>query len=368
MSLQPLYFSGASQLRERQFIQPHLGNSKGSLANQLATDTTTLGATTSRVGIITQAPATGDLDAILLRVHTITLAGTQDLRVRVEGVSSDGVPDGVVVATATPVTEAVATTGAFVAEFPVPPALIGGQFISIVIERAGTCEFQLSLSGTTSANAAIIGDPSKTNFPNVATYSSSTWTRSSSGTTPILPFHWVRIASRWRNCGFIFPLKAEPMQVTIPASTEAGIAITPVHDIALAGLRVWMDIGGASPSGSGYFRLYDSDGTSVLRSVNFYETFRSNAFGGVVTIRWGSVRLRKGTRYYIRITGPTDWTIAAVASGNETSAQGDLRQGVFGHDVYLTSRVTAGSGAWASFDNTNAVMPFCGFVNAGNYQ
>lgn len=367
MAMQELYFSGASVLRRRAFCQPHIGNMRGAFPSVVSDGSQAFSATNPRQAIVFAAPAGGSLASVLFRVTNITVAGTYDLRVRIEGVTAaTGVPDGNVLASCPALAEA-ATTGAAILHFSPQATLVAGQFYALVFEQLGSAEFFLAVYGGT--NSAVCGEPSKANTPVWCTYTGAAWSRVVTGTTATIPFYWLRIGGVWNNCGFIYPLKSTPESATIPVGTEAGLGIIPVHDMALAGVRLWIDKGTSTgTAGFGYIRVYDSDGVTVLRTAAVEENAIANTNGGISNFFWDVVRLAKGRQYYIGVTGPSVWALGKVACGNETEPLGNLRQGIFGHDVWWTSRGAVGAGAWAALDTGNSSVPFVGFHNAGNYQ
>lgn len=368
MALTPLDFAPVKTLRRRWFCQPHIGNTRGGLG-AITSAGDTFNDTAPKWGITFVCPASGPLNGVLLRVYSIVTPGTQSFTVQLQGVTADGVPDNNIIATSNTLTEASATTGAFIAEFASPPTLTAGVTYSLVFVRGGTADFTLMLMGGTIAGA-LFGAPSAPNVPSLASATSSNVWSKSTITTATIPFHWLRIDGVWRNCGFIYPMKGEFQEQLITAGTEYGIAIVPVHDMASTGLRLWVDINETgSPATDGYFRIYDSDGTTVLRTTPLDESLRTSVTGGICNVFWPTTRLSAGKQYYIGITGAGNWKLQKLATGDETGAShGNLRQGVFGHNVWLTSRATVGSGAWTAINPSATEIPLVGFYNAGNYQ
>lgn len=304
-------------------LQPHIMWPKPIQAYQYSG--MTLDGTTTKNGYITIFPNTGTINNVLIRTRTVT--ASQTLKVSLQGVGTDGKPDGTILGGGT----AYGTQGSLVqatvytVALGAPLAVTRGVAVAVVIEWNGT-------AGNITMSQA---DGEVCNNFYTCTYAAAAWTIVSPGTVPVIGFEYTDGFHGFTT----YPLAAITGVAFNSSSTpdEIGVYIQNPTNIIACGAYVYVNKGNACT-----VKLYDS-ADNVLASQALVPGNRWNAALAFDYIYFASdVNILKGEIYRLTLVPDTTSNVTLLEYTMPSAAALDSLS--LGSAFTKTSRTNGG--AW----------------------
>jgi len=353
-------------LRKRGFNHPHVPNLRGgytltSSGNPFFhTNTNLLFSTTKGYAIIFEAPADGELEYVYYGVAYKASAPSYPttLTFRVQGITGEGIPNGVNNGGSAVGSNLTGNSGN-ISEFTTRPTLVRGNIYSLTI---------VDSNDTPNWNLMAAADLCSANFPNICnTTDRTTWLKDTLN-TKIIPALMLRISGAWvKVCTVIPPGPGSDLTFS-NTTTERGIAITPIHDIALEGVKTLCDLD--PDTNSWTISLYEGDSNTPIERLVLDSDLKGNTSGGTVDMFFPSTtKLLTGRTYYIGFHCPAAGGGLCYIPTKSIATYGDIRKAVFGHDIGVYTRTFNNGESWVRVDaDTTPYVPVISFYNAGQYQ
>jgi hypothetical protein len=271
---------------------------------------TVLDANGEKLAAIIKAPKTGDIDRVCFRLGTVTTGDTLD--VRIETVDGSGLPTGTLWATNTNVSVVVASSDDGVTkevDLTAVASMTAGDVFALVIVNGS--------AGNMEVNNQVYGFSSETGrvFPYTAAFLGGAWAKEAIFGRPLCGVRYAGVGYVWAGT---WPISGHEFTGFNSGSTpdERGAYFSIPFRCEVSGALVTSDAGGAA-----VVRLYDSDGTTVLRTGAAHDP---DHIGGSTTATpfpywWAPVVLEPNTFYRITIlpsgsnTTYYDFTVASSA-------------------------------------------------------
>lgn len=305
-----------------------------------------LDSATDRIGFIVQAPKSGNIVKVHYYVPTFTSNSTID--VRLETVSSaNGHPTGTLLATNTNGSDSVTTSGWRTVTLTAQAVVTAGDIFAIVLSQ-GT-------PGVITAGyySGMIGG-----FAYVSTNAGAGYTKSQAWAA------WGALEyddGIFKETNGLLPFKG----VTTTAFTSASSPATRALRFSLpfpTRLRGFWVTGSVTASATVTFRLYDSDGTTVLRTITYDTDNNALAALGCRQFDFTSdVNLLKNTYYRISISPDTNSYSQYEFQANTAALMDAYGIGQTGH-LSTVSGTPSAEGDWTQ---TLTTVPIMGLVLSG---
>ncbi len=298
--------------------------------NQNATpqiNTDSVVTTTGGVAVIFRIPKTGTVSKLAFLLVTVTTAGLTDARLETVDTTT-GNPTGTLYATGSNATFTPAA-GWNTITIGTPAAVTGGDYAALVVKATGAT-ISLTSGFMVGAAGALEGI-----LPYHARLASGTWSKRL--TRPILGLEY--------NDGS-YP--AIPDTYAVSAVTQTAYNNGSAADEYALKFKIpfparcsgfWCVV---EPAGDLDVVLYDSDGTSVLKSLSFDKDIKAAANNGFMSATWASgSALLANTSYYLSFKPTSATSITLPRFTFPSSAVMEAMDG--GANFHEATRVDAGS-------------------------
>lgn len=302
------------------------------------------------VAFMVQAPKTGSIRKVGIKIGGVTTATDTDVRIETVDAAT-GNPSGTLWAANTNVTLASAsitglafvTTGAFTADASVTK----GDWLAVVIAPTGTPNYNIRVVSNG------VGEDAMSITPYVKHKTAGTW---ASVATQLVPTCTLEYSDG----------TYAPMENVIPYSANTSTAFnsgsTPDERALRWSLPFVHRVSGcwAELSIGGNFDIvfYDSDGTTALTTLSVDGDYDPGLTGVAFYTFASSIECKSNTAYRLSLKPTSASNITAYQNGMSTNAQ--LGQFGGGTEFYLSTRTDAG--AWT---DTNTAKPYMGLIIDG---
>jgi hypothetical protein len=307
-------------------------------------------ATGTKFGYVFEAPATGTITGLSFRTGTVTTGTTTGVDVRLETVGTDGFPTGTLVGTNTNLSGvAVSTSNTWYnVTFTSGASVTRGVRYALVIVSDTASVF--AVAGYSTGNGVPLYG-----LPWYGTYNGSAWTYASN----------ISVMAGVLNYGGTYPYSPAFVPGVTQLSTTfnsgstpdvRGLKFTLPYPAKVSGFQGYWDHDGPAT-----VKLYDSDGVTVLASVDIDDAdYPPTTAARQVRYTFSSdVTLAANTAYRIALEPDSGTSIGMgeLALGNSAWYTATAYE-TFG--AYTTAKDPSGTGSWT--DSTSTVMPQLGLV------
>jgi hypothetical protein len=293
----------------------------------------TLDADGEAIGMIMQAPSDLVISNVVFRTALTTTGGT--VTIRVETVGGDGNPSGTLFASG--------SNGSYAVQNTDDNVLLTSTLGSACLVTQGSY-FAIVITAPSGYNGSIARyDDDNNNFP-YTTHWTGSWTKG--GQRPIIGLSDASGAFHFLNAKCVLLVSQATYNSGTGTNRRGNIMTLPVPATAM-GVWAWID-----GDGDYEFRLYDSDGTTVLGTVAVDADFRSTANSDLVFHYFNApIALSRNTNYRL-VAVPTTGTDILL---NEftVGAAAQMDSNVGGQAVHLT---TWNGSAWTETPTARAEM------------
>lgn len=331
----------AQQTLKNGFVFPYMPRSNTSgptIASML------LDAADEKAAWIVQAPKTGNISKVGFRTAVVTTGATVD--VRVETVSTTtGDPTGTLFAANTNASQVILSTDDslwFLTTLTASAAVTKGDFLAVVIVNPSASPGNM--------NIARFQDDAGNDFP-YADLFTTVWSKSQQA--PVGAFEYDD--GSYEPFVAFWPFKDVGTVSANSGSTpdEAGLYFSFPFPVRVTGLTSWSSsASGASPT----FKLYDSDGSTVLNSISPDDNISVSTSTEYRVYYFNSTHSLLANTFYRLTMAPGNTTNVAVGYfDTNTAAQMDAASG--GQNFHWTQRTDAG--AWSE---TTTRRPFISLI------
>ena len=307
------------------------------VSSSIAPVTLTIDATAEKVGIVMQVPKTGNWRTIYFHLSDVT--GTHTLRYSVQGLGTDGNPNGTIAASGT----GTAANGWFSLTLSADHAVTRGDFIAVV------CDFSAYTSGGVGVTTANIQDFL---FP-YCTHFTAAWAKQGRSGCVAIAYDDGTFAC----IPGVYPLAISDLTYNSGSTPdEAGLIFQLPYPCKVLGMNVTI----RQITGLPDFDLYDSDGTTVLQTCSITDADFTNGTTGTYQVIFdSSSTLSANTNYRLVMKPTTASNVRLVYGDAPTAASLDGMPG--GQQFHWTQRTNAG--AWTE---TTTRRPLIGLLLDAN--
>lgn len=306
----------------------------------------TIDAAGEKVAFILQATKTGTIRKVGFRVHTVTTAG--DVDVRLEGVDlANGDPDGTLLhASAELAAFTISTTGWKTADFGVGngAAVTIGDLIAVVIQDNASSAPDIAISVTSDQELW------RNIYANLFT---AAWAPNTNNTANV----GLELSDGTYMPGMGYTAwasTAEPVYDQNDTPDHRGMIFQFPVPVRVVGAGGWFDL-----DGEANLKLFDSDGTTVLRTVAMDRDVRRATTAGPF-LCWfdGPEILTKNTNYRIVLEATSTSNVKTHEFTVDSVAVMDVFEG--GQNFHLTtSKTQTAEGDWTQ---TTTTRPYMGLI------
>lgn len=317
-----------------QAIQPHIMWPKLVQAYQL--NTLQMNGTTTKVSYITIYPYTDTLNKVIVRTRLVSVA--QPLKVSLQGIGTDGKPDGSIIGGG----QAYGTIASPASATSYSVALTGPVAVSIGVPVAIVVEWDSTAGNLSMASGA--GEVCNNFY--TATYASGAWAIVSPGEVPLVGFEYAsgyHGGSTWP----LYNIAATTFNVN-SSPNEIGIYTNMPSSIDAQGGAPYVNLQGAAD-----LILYDAN-TEVKAVVSMNPNNRWNAAMAFHYMYFATVPLLAGQAYRLTLKPTTATDVLLMEYTLPAAIPGIMNSLSLGDKVYRTSRT--GAGAWTEVDYMRPVM------------
>lgn len=312
-----------------------------------STASATLNETTDYVAPIFRAPATGTLDKVIFRVNNNS-SPVLTLSAQVQTLDSNGDPSG--------------TAHGGSARIDVSNPALGNTVFSglgasvsqgdlICVKCWPSSYTSGSVSVVTEAGGSVF--PGTNDMPGVSFRTAAGAGVGTHGTIPVLSVAYS--GDVYYEIPGMLPC-GSPITENLDADgtiRRGGNVIIPPIDCWAFGCWAHADIDTDTTT----YQLYDTDGTTVVRSTDFLTALRSGTSSSFVTAQFTSAfRLRRGQTYRgVLTTNNTNAAAVALRGLKDVPSLAALGQLDFGANIY---GCTHNGSAWTDYTSANAVRRY----------
>lgn len=306
----------------------------------------TLDNAADRHALIFKAPATCSATKVGFSTRTVTSSQSVDVRIEtVDGTSGD--PSGTLIDS--PTNQAYGTEATLASNTYYEPTLTAAQSLTAGTTYAVVIQYTSTAGTIQTLNQSI--DTSTAEFPYASYNLTGSYAKSASTILNIVLY----CGGAYYELGTMPPLSSATLSAAYNSGStpdERGNKITFPVPVKVDGF--WAMAGGAA-GGTWDFVLYDSDGTTALKTISFDGDQRGNGTTrGKIYVRWGSpISLSANTAYRVVIKPTNTTNVTLYQFTVNSTAILDAYSG--GSAAFLTTRVDA-AGSWTDTATTTRAM------------
>lgn len=289
------------------------------VSSSIAAVALTIDASAEKVGIIMQVPKTGNWRKLWFHLSGVT--GTHTLRYSVQGLGTDGNPDGTIAASGT----GTAANGWFGIQLSADYAVTRGNNVAVV------CDFSAYTSGGVGVTTANVQDYL---FPYVTHFTAS-WAKQNR--SPVVAIEYDD--GTFSCAPGVYPLAINDQTYNTGSTPdEVGLIFSLPYPCKIMGMAATV----RQITGLPDFILYDSDGTTVLASRSVTDADFTNGTTGTYQAMFSTSPTLNANTNYRAVFKPTTASDVRLVYGDAPSAAAlDSMPG--GQSFHWTQRTNAGS-------------------------